>query len=287
VAAHQALEAAHFEGLGVSGPDRHLEATASVDGSIVVILSIWDALNSRLIILRPATGELRALSIPTSEAPRLSPDGRTIAVSRSRDPAQRGVWVVDLADGSGSRVVEDPAGKTTSRPLQWSRDGKTLAIARDANGTDPEIAIVDTASHALSDVGPGRNARWRGDELYFWSERAGTSVRAYDPATASTRVALPVDEGTVIDVLETRPASSDIVTLEHAANARRQVVLHGSTTAVLVPDAEFFIAMWWSRDGDRLFAWTTFNGTETLTEVIGGGTVLQFCRRVKVSPPCP
>ena len=285
-AGRRVLEAAHFEGLAPSGPDRRIESTSSADGSTVIMLSIWDAAQSRLMVLRPATGDVRVMNIATSEAPRLSPDGSSIVVTRSRDPSVRGIWLISLADGRGTRIVEDPAGRTTSRPIAWSRDGKWLAIVTDAVGADPQIALVDPATRDVRVLGPGRNARWRGNELFVWSERPGAGVAVYDVAGGARREAFATDAGTRTDLVELRPGSSDVAALEGEQNAIRQVVLHAATTSVLLKDAQFLLAMWWSRDGAHLYAWTTFNGTETVTDLIGGGTVLQFCRRQKVSPPC-
>jgi dipeptidyl aminopeptidase/acylaminoacyl peptidase len=283
------VQVAHFEGLGVAGPDRQLEITASADGSTVVLLSEWDAANNRLIVVRPATGEVRAFSIPASAAPRLSPDGRTIAVTRFSDPSQRGIWLIDVADGRSSRIAEDEAGRTASRPIGWSRDGKRLAIVLDANGTEPTIAILEPGSSGIRVAGPGRNARWRGDELLLWSEQPGSGVTVYDATTGATRPAFPAVAGTVTQVLEPRPGTADIATREHRTNANAQVLLRGSqaTPAVLLSDANFLIAMWWTRDARHLYAWTTSNGTETISDLMEGAEVLQFCRRQKVSPPCP
>lgn len=62
----------------------------------------------------------------------LSPDGTRLAVSlTSGSPANRDVWIVDLAGGSASRVTLDPAVDAT--PI-WSPDGTRVAFSSQRAG---------------------------------------------------------------------------------------------------------------------------------------------------------
>jgi len=62
---------------------------------------------------------------------RLSPDGRTVAVSRTIN-ANRDIWLMDLARGVLSRATSDPARE--GQPA-WSPDGKQLVFFSDRSGT--------------------------------------------------------------------------------------------------------------------------------------------------------
>jgi hypothetical protein len=72
-------------------------------------------------------------------APRLSPDGRRVAVSRWTDFNQvaRDVWVLDLVQRTRTRLTFD----TTATWPVWTRDGRRIAYARD-NGSASSIYWV-------------------------------------------------------------------------------------------------------------------------------------------------
>jgi Tol biopolymer transport system component len=62
----------------------------------------------------------------------LSPDGKRLAVSLTAGtPANRDIWVLDLAGGSPSRMTADPAVDAT--PL-WSPDGSQIAFSSQRSG---------------------------------------------------------------------------------------------------------------------------------------------------------
>lgn len=279
-------QAAHFEGFGVAGKDRQAALTALGDGSTLAILLTGDGPNARLLTLHPSTGTLTAVNTAAAESPRLSPDTRSVAVARitGSDP---GVYLVNTSDGSATLLVPAPANKTV-RPIGWSADGKRLAITLDANGSDPQVAIAMPGSSGVEPVGSGRNARWRGTDLVFWSEKAGTGVNVYDTTKGAAHPAFAIDPETVIQSADTRPASSDIVTEQYGGTHGSQIYVHSGETATLVlNDAAFAISFWYSRDGKHLYVWTDDHNTSTVRDLTQGGIVLQFCLRGGVTPPCP
>ena len=73
-------------------------------------------------------------------APRLSPDGRRVAISRWTDFNQvaQDIWVLDLAQRTRTRLTFDT---TASWPV-WTRDGRRVAYARDVNGSVASIHWV-------------------------------------------------------------------------------------------------------------------------------------------------
>lgn len=279
--------AAHFEGVGVAGAGRQVETTATGDGSTFVLLEEADSGSSRLLVLHPSNGALTTFVVPPSESPRVSADGRVVAVARVADPSQRGVWLVDTSTGAGTPLLAD-GGVAVTRPISWSGDGKHLAVVIDAHGADPRIGIVTPPSTAVDIIGAGRNARWRGNELLFWSEKPGVGVRIFDLASHGTRAAFSIAPETVILSADTRPGSIDIATVQFGGTHPSQLYTHsGETAALALPDAAFLIAFWWSRDGQHLYSWTDANGTSSVDELPAGKRVVQFCLRGAVSPPCP
>ena len=282
--------AAHFEGSGAFASARQLEITSLASGELFVILLRGDGPDARVFVIRPVTGEVRTLTIPKSEQPRLSPDGASLAVARDADDdAVRGLWLVNVADGAMRRVVASAVGTKAPRPLQWSADGRWLAVLAGAETFDTRVAVVDPARGALETLGPGTGARWRGAEVLFWSARAPGAVNVYDTAARQVRSAYPAEPGVFVDRAEPRPGSTDIATLERGATApAMQILLHGTTsTAVpLLRDASNVIALWWSSDGARLYVWSNDNGTTTVADAISKRTVVAFCLRQRVAPPC-
>jgi Tol biopolymer transport system component len=63
---------------------------------------------------------------------RISPDGTRLAASRTEPGAQPDIWVVDLVQGSETRLTTDPA--TDAFPV-WSPDGRRIAFSSDREGT--------------------------------------------------------------------------------------------------------------------------------------------------------
>ena len=63
---------------------------------------------------------------------RISPDGTRLAGSRSEPGAQADIWVVDLVQGSETRLTTDPANDLN--PV-WSPDGRRIAFSSNREGT--------------------------------------------------------------------------------------------------------------------------------------------------------
>jgi len=95
--------------------------------------------------------------------PALSPDGRTLAVSR-RDPAtqMRDIWLIDLARGTQSRFTFDPADDFNPA---WSPDGSRVAFTSARSGQR------DIYEKAASGVGEERLLLGSGIEknVEYWS----------------------------------------------------------------------------------------------------------------------
>ena len=290
LAGRRVIEAAHFEGSGAFAKDRQVEITSRASGELFVILLRADGPNARVYLIHPVTGDVRALTIPKSEQPRLSPDGASLAVARDTDDdAVRGLWLVNVADGAMRRVVASVAGTKAPRPLQWSADGRWLAVLSGAETFETRVALIDPARGSLETLGPGTGARWRGADVLFWSARAPGGVSAFDTTVRQARLAYPAEPGVTVDRAEPRPGSTDIATLERGATATAtQIILHGTqrAAALVSADASNVIALWWAADGARLYVWSNDNGTTTVADAISKSTAVTFCLRQRVAPPC-
>ncbi len=71
--------------------------------------------------------------------PRLSPDGRRVAVVRERPDARSDLWLLDLERGTPTRLTFQPA---RYWPAAWSPDGKQLAYAADTGGPASIFALT-------------------------------------------------------------------------------------------------------------------------------------------------
>ena len=94
--------------------------------------------------------------------PSFSPDNRMVAFDR-----QGAIWVINV-DGTGlHQVVPDSA--SAQRP-RWSPDGLKLAYSVGGDGPDDHVVVLDLATGADRDLGPGGQPDWSpdGQWLAFW-----------------------------------------------------------------------------------------------------------------------
>ena len=283
----QARLAAHFEGFGSFKDARVVELTSTASGDLMVILLHADGPNARLYFLRPASGDVRSLTIPTAENPRLSPDGATIAVSRNFGSAeQKGLWLLSSADGSGRRITTDE-GRRATRAIQWSADGTRLSALLDHLDFTRELVIVDVDGHVSPSLGPATDARWRGDDLLFWSNNIAGPVSLYHAGAVS--VAYTSAPGVTVSRAELKPRSKDLAMRQSTQTTLPTLVVYDSATGattVKVVEATWVIAFWWSADATRLYTWILDNDTSRITDALTGEEILTFCFRAKVDPPC-
>jgi Tol biopolymer transport system component len=121
--------------LEVSGPPvrlpEHPPATVSTNG-ILVTAAAADQ-DSRLVWLDRRGGIVGSLALPPGsfEDPKISPDGKQVALSASTGEDSGDLWVVDLERGATTRLTFGPG---MNRYPIWSPDGKRLAFQSDRSG---------------------------------------------------------------------------------------------------------------------------------------------------------
>ncbi|HEU5254374.1 MAG TPA: protein kinase [Vicinamibacterales bacterium] len=115
---------------------------------------------------------------------RLSPDGRTVAVSRTIN-ANRDIWLMDLSRGVLSRATSDPARE--GQPV-WSPDSKRLVFFSDRSGTyDLYLQDVGGVEQPLLKTEYNKN-------VYDWSPDGRFVLYAVqNPTSRRDLWALPLD----------------------------------------------------------------------------------------------
>lgn len=272
------IEAARFQGLGsfIDG-GRGGDISATADGKTVVIM-LEGRNDARVYLIHPENGGVTSFKIGPADTPRLSPDAKQLAYSRTvGDSARDGVWLMDTASGSEKRVIVTPGSKPP-KPATWSSDGRYLVLTGIGGDT---IGLFDTQSSSTKTVAPGSGARWRGGELYYWS---GPRLSSYDPATGATRVVYQTGGATIVRA-ELKPSANDIATIEQQGTDA-VVWLRNAGVDRALRGGGNVIAMWWSADGKKLYVWDSVEATTMVSDAFTGTPSVKFCLRGEISPPC-
>ncbi len=121
----------------------------SPDGSRVVFVRAWvnqkaDRYDSALWMVPTNGGEARQLTAgPRDTTPRWSPDGKTLAFTRSAEkegrPQPPQIYLLSFTGGEAQPVTEMPRG---AGQFEWSPDGKTIAFSSSDDGK-PEKTMTE------------------------------------------------------------------------------------------------------------------------------------------------
>jgi hypothetical protein len=127
-------------------------ALAFVDQSIANTQLTWFDRRGRPL------GTIGSLELSDHQTPQLSPDGRRVAIARGFTSSED-VWLLDVADGTSSRLTFDPAADDT--PL-WSpdgtrvvfqsdrKDGRVRVYQRRANGAGSDDLLFEEATGSVN-----------------------------------------------------------------------------------------------------------------------------------------
>ncbi|MDZ4864106.1 MAG: protein kinase [Gemmatimonadota bacterium] len=167
-------------------------AGVSLDGALVYAPSLRGSKRQLIVVSREGRAtdlmpELRGYSLP-----RLSPDGRRLAVGIFPDDGTSDVWVLDLAQRVWSRVTT--AGQS-DHPV-WTPDGRRLVFARDADlwwiaadgSGHADSLLMAAGSRYPSDVTPDGQAVIFHE---FGSTSSGIRRLVFDSAPAATTILPP------------------------------------------------------------------------------------------------
>ena len=130
------------------------------------------------------------------DTPRLSPDGRTLAFTRTHDDYSSEICALDLAT-KRVKIVLPASNNAYITALEWSPNGKTLAVQREFSGATGATALY------LIDFSSAKQRRFSGLVDWAWrpnsaqirlSDRKGTRLfdvvsgreTALSPALANT-----------------------------------------------------------------------------------------------------
>ena len=112
---------------------------------------------------------------PQDTAPRISPDGRSLAFLRPGKEGKSQVWLMPLSGGEPRQLTEMPLGV---RSYAWSPDSLRLALVADV---DPDAPLDGNDSAAEPRVTVVRRIRYRSDTL-GWRGNAHSHVFTVDAA---------------------------------------------------------------------------------------------------------
>ncbi|MDE3001569.1 MAG: S9 family peptidase [Gemmatimonadota bacterium] len=113
---------------------------------------------------------------PQDGAPRLSPDGRTLAFMRSGEDDKRQVWVMPVGGNGASQLTTLPDGV---KDLAWSPDGREFVVV---SRVDPDRAPDDHDEETMPTTRVARRVRYR-DDGDGWRGDAFSQLFLVDAAT--------------------------------------------------------------------------------------------------------
>ncbi|MFN2133204.1 MAG: hypothetical protein ACK2VD_21950 [Anaerolineae bacterium] len=273
----EAFDPAEYGLIGVSSPEIGSPAWSSDGARLAWIVdleldgqseehyavAVFDLAARTARVLHPYAAFLKAAWPP---APAWSPDGQWLAlVAQAQDPAEGGVWVVQV---DGSREEEMYLGPG-DRP-RWSPDGKWLAFSRTENDTTTGITLAEAGSWAPRPVNLAPGAH-----LVDWIEPAAPAT----PEPMPTPVPTSLPEATAsgqppeiisFEVMPVEAEAGDIVTLRWEARGDR---------TTLCPSARFTLF----GAGDCRQVPLSGSTTFTIPQDVGGNQFIDWILRVEAS----
>ncbi len=237
----------------VSQPDAFVSrAAVSASGAVVYPQSGGDAPHHLALVTRSGSADLIPGEARVFASPRVSPDGRRVALGITDQTGAKDVWVLDVAQRTWSRLTTNGI---SNRPV-WTPDGHRLVyssnddlwwIAADGSGRPDSLLVANGNRFAGTVTADGRAVVFQEES----SERKGIRSMVFDSAPASRLVmagtfgesapALSPD-GKWLAYQSDETGQMEVYVRPYPGpGARVSVSLHGGTEAV------------WARGGRELF----------------------------------
>ncbi|HEY7624533.1 MAG TPA: hypothetical protein VIA63_05865 [Candidatus Limnocylindria bacterium] len=297
------------------GPSSGLATSA--DGRTVLLWVVLPDASDSMFLIRPEQGDARLVDHGEFRGGSVSADGSRFAVARNDETASlTGLWVGPTSDGTLRRLVADDPHFNGSppRPYAFSNDSSLIAfgVGVGDSGAQGFVMSVDAAESRVERdasgelrvagaeaTGPAAGAEFISTgEVFLWSTRNAfggeTVVYIYDlTAKRVARLYRPSGDAVILTAAW-RPAAQEYATIERPLCCG--VFVPGTAgwlrardgSARTLGDAVYAGELWWSRSGARLFA--RLGGDDsvsTVTDLLAGKTVMQFCLRGGGPPPAP
>lgn len=243
------------------------------NGTLVHLLVAQGSILEKLALVS-RDGRRTILPVPpgTYSLPRISPDGRTLAVLNVDDQGKQSIWIHDLSGGTSMRRLTFEA---VTAPL-WTRDGRRIIFGADrgggtalywqaADGTGSEERLTDPAPN---DQYFPNSVTADGNVLAFYTNRNGGdvwTVRLNGERSPKPLIALPT---THEDHASFSPDGRWIAYRSNASGRYEIYVqplpLTGAKYQITTTGAHSPL---WSPDGRQLFYVDVKDGAGRLTSV--------------------
>ncbi len=172
------------------------DLATSRDGTIAYVAG--EAATSQSMYVVDRDGKARLLNVPANayKEPRISPDGKRVAVRIGFDPFDGDVWIGDLVAGTLQRLTTD---NMSYRP-EWTRDGSTIVylnggstptdsqfvFSRPFDASAPATRLAGATNLTFSSVALGPRGGWS----IVRSSRGGRSDLQIAPTDSLSAVRL-------------------------------------------------------------------------------------------------
>jgi Tol biopolymer transport system component len=178
---NETLEARRFDlrTLRWSGPPVPVQSAPGMSGSLgephasvsqtgTLVYGGLSGRDSRLVWVNVSNGAASPLAQGPYFDPRISPDGRRIALERSESTARSNVWMMDAESGLAERWTDDPG---LNRSPVWSPGGDSIAFSTNRSGH--YVLRVRSTRGALAEL----ERRLVGRGILMWPNDWGSNGR--------------------------------------------------------------------------------------------------------------
>jgi Tol biopolymer transport system component len=241
---------------------------ASRDGKTVIVVAPGDRSPIALHLVRPLTGEATVLFDGPSDGraffPRLSPDGRSFAITEQLQTSSGGLWIGDVATGSSRQLVALTS--TPAVPYEWSDDGVWLAFFNAEITAEPGCCtfLANIIDGQRIPMGRAHALSWRAQEprivavaqtLTGTQSAFGAAAFSFNVAKQSRTELFSIDPR--VTQITWNPTKDEFLYLQDTTGCSYQSSLWVrplSGAARRIGTLATVQRAWWSSDGGALYA---------------------------------